>query len=120
MGISNAALVQVALIQEGNVSGGPYWNWYGFDSCMEAGVASEGVPWFQQREQFQDASYTLAPGDIIFFDWESDGLSDHVGIIVNVENGTVNTIEDNSSDECCRKSYPIGSAVIYGYGIPAY
>lgn len=61
-----------------------------------------------------------SPWDIIFFDWESDGLSDHVGIIVNVENGTVNTIEDNSGDECCRKSYPIGSAVIYGYGIPAY
>lgn len=144
MGTGSAAIVQVALTQEGNVGGGPYWSWYGFDSRVEwcacfvswaadqcgyidagilprfAGVASEGIPWFQQRGQFEDASYTPAPGDIIFFDWESDGLSDHVGIVVNAENGTVNTIEGNSGDECRRKSYPIGSPVIYGYGVPAY
>lgn len=144
MGTGSAAIVQVALTQEGNVGGGPYWSWYGFDGRVEwcacfvswaadqcgyidagiipkfAGVASEGVPWFQQRGQFQDASYTPAPGDIIFFDWEADGSPDHVGIVVNVENGTVNTIEGNSGDECRRKSYSIGSSVIYGYGVPAY
>ncbi len=28
--------------------------------------------------------------------------------------------EGNSSDSCRTKTYPVGSSVIYGYGIPAY
>lgn len=143
MGTGSGAIVQVALTQEGNEGGQPYWSWYGFDSrvewcacfvswaadqCgyIETGIVpkfsavSEGVSWFQAQGQYQDASYTPAPGDIIFFDWEPDGTPDHVGIVVNVENGVVNTIEGNSNDSCRRKSYTIGSNVIYGYGIPAY
>ena len=39
-------------------------------------------------------------GMIIFFDWESDGESEHVGIVEKVENGIVYTIEGNSGDSC--------------------
>lgn len=144
MGTGNQAIVQVALTQEGNQGGEPYWSWYGFTDRVEwcacfvswaadqcgyidagiipkfSGVDSQGVPWFQERGQFQDASYTPAPGDIIFFDWEPDGSADHVGIVESVTDGKVNTIEGNSDDECRRRSYSIGSSVIYGYGIPAY
>lgn len=54
------------------------------------------------------------------FDWEGDGVTDHVGIVERVENGTVYTVEGNSGDSVRQNSYPIGSSVIYGYGIPAY
>ena len=30
------------------------------------------------------------------------------------------TVEGNSGDTCRTKTYPVGSSVIYGYGIPAY
>lgn len=47
-------------------------------------------------------------GDIIFFDWESDGTSDHVGIVEKCENEKVYTIEGNSNDDMCRqKEYDI-------------
>lgn len=60
-------------------------------------------------------------GDIIFFDWESDGHSDHVGIVEKSENGKVYTIEGNSNDDMCRqKEYDINSSVIFGYGTPIY
>ena len=60
-------------------------------------------------------------GDIIFFDWENDGIADHVGIVEKTENNTVYTIEGNSSGDTCRqKSYDINSSVILGYGTPAY
>ena len=59
-------------------------------------------------------------GDIIFFDWEGDGVTDHTGIVQKCENGTVYTVEGNSGDTCRTKTYPVGSSVIYGYGIPAY
>ncbi len=58
-------------------------------------------------------------GDIIFFDWEQDGHSDHVGIVEKSDNRKVYTIEGNSNDDMCRqKEYDINSTVICGYGTP--
>ena len=136
-------IVTVALSQVGNVGGQPYWSWYGFDGRVEwcacfvswcanecgyidAGVIPKfagcvlGSQWFKDRGQWQDGSFTPESGHIIFFDWEGDGETDHVGIVERVENGTVYTVEGNSGDACRQNSYSIGSSVIYGYGIPAY
>lgn len=41
----------------------------------------------------------LKVGDIIFFDWENDGETDHTGIVEKTENNTVYTIEGNSSGD---------------------
>ncbi|MFR8613681.1 CHAP domain-containing protein, partial [Faecalibacillus intestinalis] len=46
--------------------------------------------------------------------------TDHVGIVEKCENGTVYTVEGNSSDACKQRQYTVGSSNIYGYGIPAY
>ena len=56
-------------------------------------------------------------GNIIFFDWQQDGHTDHVGIVEKVENEKVFTIEGNSKDEVREKSYNLSSKSIYGYGI---
>ena len=142
-GIGNQAIVEVAASQIGNVGGQPYWSWYGFDSrvewcacfvswcaeqCghIESGIipkfslCTDGVAWFQQHGQWQDGTFTPSAGHIIFFDWEGDDTTDHVGIVEKVENGTVYTIEGNSNDSCRQRSYAVGSSVIYGYGIPIY
>ena len=136
-------LVAIALSQVGNVGGEPYWSWYGFSShvdwcacfvswcaneCgyIEAGVIPRfagcilGSNWFKSRGLWQDGGYEPRPGDIIFFDWEGDGLTDHVGIVERVEGSRIYTVEGNSGDACRRNSYPIGSPVIYGFGCPAY
>ncbi|WP_455758300.1 CHAP domain-containing protein [Ruminococcus champanellensis] len=136
-------IVSVALSQIGNVGGEPYWSWYGFNSrvewcaCFVSWCANEcgyikngiipkfagciqGSDWFKERGLWQDGSFTPSAGQIIFFDWEGDGLTDHVGFVERVENGMVYTVEGNSGDECRQNSYPIGSSVIYGYGCPAY
>ncbi|MEH2953879.1 lysozyme family protein [Candidatus Merdisoma sp. JLR.KK011] len=141
-GTGNGAIVAVALTQEGN-SGDTYWSWYGFagrvewcacfvswcaDQCgyIDSGVmprfslCSDGVRWFEQHGRFRDGSYVPAAGDIIFFDWGNDGTIDHVGIVENVIDGVVHTVEGNSGDKVRRKSYLVGSSVIYGYGIPTY
>lgn len=89
-----------------------------FSSC------TAGSRWFKDQGRWQDRSYTPNPGDIIFFDWDDpggfsgpqDGLPDHVGIVERVENGRVYTIEGNSGDKCCQRSYPVGYYEIYGYG----
>lgn len=121
----------------------PYWSWYGFDSrvewcacfvswcaeqCgyLESGIipkyslCSDGVNWFRNNGQWQGRDYEPTAGNLIFFDWEGDGTIDHTGIVEKSENGTVYTVEGNSGDECKQRNYPVGSSVIYGYGIPAY
>lgn len=40
---------------------------------------------------------TLAPGDLVLFDWTGDGLADHVGIVASVEPWGVRTVEGNTS-----------------------
>ena len=70
--------------------------------------------------QWKDRSYEPSTGDIIFFDWEGDGETDHVGIVEKCENGVVYTVEGNSGDACRQKQYTVGSSSIYGYGVPAY
>ncbi|MEH2942300.1 lysozyme family protein [Lachnospiraceae bacterium KK002] len=139
----NHAIVEVALTQLGNEGGQPYWSWYGFggrvewcacfaswcaDQCgyLESGIipkfslCSDGVNWFKGKGQWQDKNYEPQAGDLIFFDWGSDGSIDHVGIVEKCENGTVYTVEGNSGDACKQQSYPVGSGSIYGYGLPAY
>lgn len=139
----NQAIVEVALTQLGNEGGQPYWSWYGFNSRVEwcacfvswcadqcgyidsglipkfAGCV-QGAEWFKSNDQWQDRNYEPQAGDIIFFDWEGDGSTDHVGIVEKCENGTVYTVEGNSNDACNQRQYAVGSSCIYGYGVPVY
>lgn len=140
---SNQAIVEVALTQIGNEGGQPYWSWYGFDSrvewcaCFVSWCADQcgyidsglipkfsgcvdGANWFKSNNRWHDRNYEPKAGDIIFFDWEGDGTTDHVGIVEKCENGTVYTVEGNSSDACKQRQYTVGSSNIYGYGVPAY
>jgi cell wall-associated NlpC family hydrolase len=139
----NQAIVEVALTQLGNEGGQPYWSWYGFegrvewcacfvswcaDQCgyIESGIIPkfagcvDGANWFEGNGQWQDRNYEPQAGNIIFFDWEGDGETDHVGIVEKCENGVVYTVEGNSGDACRQNQYTVGSSSIYGYGVPAY
>ena len=143
LGIGSDKIVQIALTQEGNSGGKPYWSWYGCSSriewcaCFVSWCADQcgyidsgmipkfsycpaGVDWFKSKNAWQNGSYTPKPGDIIFFDWDNDNISDHVGIVVKEENGRVYTIEGNSNDMCKQNSYETGGSVILGYGTPKY
>ena len=142
-GEGNQAIVEVAQSQIGNEGGLIYCEWYGYpyrvawcaifvswcaDQCgfLNSGVLPrmEGVrpyvDWFQERGQWQDRSYEPMAGDIIFLDWESDGLADHVGIVERVEGGVIYTVEGNADDRCIENHYYLGSAPVYGFGLPAY
>lgn len=142
-GMGDQAIVEIAKTQLGNVGGQPYWSWYGFhshvqwcacfvswcaDQCgyINAGIipkhaaCQSGANWFQSQGQWKSRDYIPSPGDIIYFDWNSDGHTEHIGIVERVENGTVYTIEGNSSNRCAERHYSVGARDIYGYGVPAY
>ena len=147
---TSALIVEIARSQIGNVGGEIYWSWYGFtervgwcacfvswcaDQCgyIEADLFPRfsgpewGVYWFKQRGQWADRQTVPTPGMIIFYDWDDpetggqDGVTDHVGIVSHVENGTIYTIEGNSvGDSCLERSRTVGQYEIMGYGVPAY
>ena len=98
IGVSDDAIVAVALSQVGNIGGQPYWSWYGFSSrvewcaCFVSWCANEcgyidngvipkfagcvnGVQWFKDRGQWADNSIEPTPGMIIFYDWNLPGGS---------------------------------------------
>ena len=134
----NQAIVDIALSQVGNVGGQPYWSWYGFDYRVEwcatyvswvlnqagysepkfASCQSQGVPYFSGKGQWASRGYAdIAPGDVIFFDWQGDGRSDHVGIVIGTDGSKVYTVEGNSGDACKVREYDLNSSVIMGYGL---
>ena len=136
----NGQIVSVALTQLGNEGGQKFWSWYGFDShvawCVcfaswcgdQAGLIEngkmpkfslwdDGIAWFQNKGKWKSRGYSPAPGTLIFFAWNGDGTSDHVGIVEKTEGSTVYTVEGNSSDAVNQRSYDINNGTIMGYGI---
>lgn len=132
-------IVSVAMGQIGNSGGQKFWSWYGFDSrvewcacfvswcadqsgLIESGkvpkfsLCSSGVSWFQGKNKWQRGGTTPSAGMIIFFDWDYDGTSDHVGIVEKCEGGRVYTIEGNSSDQVRQRNYAVDYGAIMGYG----
>ena len=133
-------IVEVALSQVGNVGGEPYWRWYGYSSrvawcacfvswcgeqCgyIESGAMPKfsycptGVQWFKNQEQWADRSVLPEPGWIVFFDWDLDGYSDHVGIVEYCDGVIVYTIEGNANDACLQLAYSASTQKIMGYGL---
>ena len=136
----NQQIVSVAMGQLGNSGGQKFWSWYGFDSRVEwcacfvswcadqsgliasgnvpkFSLCSDGVSWFQGKNKWQSGGTTPTAGMIIFFDWDHDGNSDHVGIVEKCEGGRVYTVEGNSSDQVRQRNYTVDYASIMGYGV---
>lgn len=74
-------------------------NWAGFEA---AGLPGAYVPWILSANS--DAGRLVAnedaqPGDLVMFDWQGDGVADHIGIVEenHVDEGWMQTIEGNTS-----------------------
>lgn len=139
----NGQLVTIAKSHLGNEGGEKFWSWWGFTERQEwcacfvswcadqAGliqkeavpkfsVCTDGVAWFQAKGKWQSGGSVPTPGTIIFFDWDHDGASDHVGIVESCDGTTVHTIEGNSGDAVKQNNYTVNSQSILGYGLVAY
>lgn len=71
-------------------------------------------------------NYIPNPGDIIFYDWDDNGIgdntgwSDHVGIVEEVVNGKITVIEGNCDNSVKRNYLQVNGKSIRGYGVPKY
>lgn len=74
----------------------------------------------------ENDAVTPNPGDIIFYDWEDNGVGDntgsanHTGIVEKVVGGTITVIEGNYSNAVKRRTLKVNGKYIRGYGMPKY
>lgn len=128
--------------------GSPYSDWCAIyvSFCLHyAGVPEEKFPmssgcesWIETLSQepynlyhparFVNAdgseeSYVPTVGDLIFFSYDQNGISDHVGIVAELIPATesmpaqIKTIEGNTSNRVRYETYELESPVILGYGL---
>ncbi len=71
-------------------------------------------------------SYVPKTGDVIFYDWDDNGVgdnvgsSDHVGIVENVIGNKITVIEGNKNEKVDRRIIYVNGKHIRGYGVPKY
>ena len=98
----------------------------GYATADDLGVQYVG----RSADRTVGINYTPQRGDLIFFDWASNGFcykapasfyGDHVGIVTGVSSeGYVHTLEGNSNGMVRERSYLLSDVNIKGYGIPNY
>lgn len=72
----------------------------------------------------KEHSYQPKPGDLIFFNWQTDydvtgeleNRPEHIGIVVSANDETVTTLEGNSAAGVRRREYLLSCNEIVGYG----
>ena len=115
-----------------------YGAWYGYpysewcamfaSFCLHyAGVAQADVPyaagcayWTERLTDaglYRDAGgYTPKTGDLVFFDTDGDGASDHVGIVTELHGETMETVEGNVGGEVVEKRHELTDEDVFGFG----
>lgn len=74
------------------------------------------VNWFKRLGLFDRVP---AKGAIVFFDWDDDGVADHVGVVEALNaNGSFKSLEGNTSDMVARRTRFMSD--VLGFGHPAY
>lgn len=69
---------------------------------------------------------TPQAGDIVTFDWNGDGVADHIAIVEKVLSDRIVTLEGNTDvkggdgSKVMRKTHEIDSSDIFGYARPQY
>ncbi len=77
---------------------------------------------FKKQGLWRTRDYVPKPADFVYFNWlpeSSDSMVDHVGIVVEVHDDYLITIEGNYNGRVKRVKRPINNYIL-GYGVPAY
>lgn len=74
----------------------------------------------------EDDSYQPLPGDIVFYDWDDNGINDckghpeHVGYVIEADKSSMLIIEGNYNHSVNYRTVAVNSKYIRGFGVPRY
>ena len=60
------------------------------------------------------------PGDLVIFDWQKNGWTDHIGFVEQVNGNQMVTIEGNTSRVVARRTYAYNDWRVAGFARPEY
>ena len=90
------------------------------DAPLECGC-EEMINLYRQLGRYTSgSSFVPEKGDVIFYDWQSDGHADHVGVVEACDGTNITAIEGNNNDAVRRRTLRVGASYIRGYGHPVY
>ena len=82
---------------------------------------------FKKLGEWQENdAYVPTVGDIIYYDWQDNGVgddtgtADHVGVVYTVSAGYITVIEGNKADAMGLRRIKINGKYIRGFGVPKY
>lgn len=121
----------------GDRFGDPYGDWCAYfvrsvfedaglgDLVPETGYCPTIKDWFLNHDTatyYTGSAYVPEPGDIVLFDYNGNGVPDHVGIVDGSDGYVVSTIEGNTGEpprvRFKEAYYDWGGADILGYCVP--
>lgn len=79
-----------------------------------------GINWFKIKNKWEARStgYKPSVGNIIYYDWGNDKISDHVGTVIAINGSVLVVREGNKNDRLEDRNISMYSSSIMGYGIP--
>jgi hypothetical protein len=81
--------------------------------------AQELLEYYFAKGRFSASKYIVpSMGELVFTDWDEDGLADHVGILWLSDGTHYYCIEGNNVGEVRNNCYPINSKVVLGVAWP--
>ncbi|MCD8007711.1 MAG: CHAP domain-containing protein [Clostridiales bacterium] len=86
------------------------------DDFPQASGAYAWISALNKLDLYEDADYTAAAGDLVFFDTNKDGKADHVGVVIDVNGTTLTAVEGDSNDKVEKNTYSLSDSTITGYG----
>ena len=76
---------------------------------------------WREKGIYRERCETPEAGWLIDYDWQQDGIPDHIGIVAGCDGSTIHVIEGNTDGEMCAEHWiPVGSWSISCYGAPNY
>ena len=122
-----------------------YGEWFGMQDewcdifvcwcANQVGISEDIIPklaccddtgeWFDSRGRYRNSKswggdYYPTKGDLILFDWDRSGDSDHIGIVGSVDDNTVYTIEGNKDNKVKYCAYDLDDRHIRAFCVPDY
>lgn len=89
---------------------------YGYYACSEYWVT-----WFKNNNAYHEVKdYTPQVGDMIFFDYDNNGTSDHNGLVKSTDGSKVYAIEGNVDGVVKECEYALNDTRLKGYGTPLF
>ena len=71
--------------------------------------------WYKYNQRFTKVYKRANIGDYVLYDWDGDGYSDHVGILISRDGDTLKVIEGNKSDKVDIRTIKGTDSNIYGF-----